>query len=134
LVPELFHRLVIDGIAHFAEHDPGQFTVMKVRVEGFEPINLLSHRLRDRAGPLPRHHLDVAGEEAQHALPTEATRELPHRLRMRVRFLGPLRGGAIGQQHQGANHLIMPLDLIHEVQLQLGKLRRRFHRCPFHMP
>ena len=107
---------------------------MKVRVEGFEPINLLPHRLRDRAGPRPGHHLDVAGEEAQHALLAEATRELPHGLRMRVRFLGPLRGGAIGQQHQRANHLVPPLDLIHEVQLQLGKFRRRFHRCPFHMP
>jgi hypothetical protein len=107
---------------------------MKVRVEGFEPINLLPHRLRNRAGPLPGHHLDIAGEESQHALLAEATRELPHGLRMRVRFLGPLRGGAIGQQHQRANHLVTPLDLIHEVQLQLGKCRRRFHRRPFHMP
>jgi hypothetical protein len=45
----------------------------------------------------------------------------------------PLLGHPIGKQDQGADHLVTPLDLIHEAQLQLRKCRRRFHRRPFHL-
>jgi hypothetical protein len=33
---------------------------------------------------------------------------------MHVRFLRPLLGRAISKQHQGADHLIAPLGLIHK--------------------
>jgi hypothetical protein len=130
-VPEFFHRLVIDRIPDLVVHDPRQFAVVKVRVERFQPINLLPHGDRGRTGPRPVHHLDIVREESQHALPTEAAPELPHGLRMGVRLLGPLWGRAIGKQHERTNHLVPPLDLIHEAQLQLGKRRCRFHRRPF---
>ena len=41
-------------------------------------------------------------------------------------------GRPIGEQHQGPDHFIAPLGLIHKAQLQLCKLRGRFHRRPFH--
>jgi hypothetical protein len=50
-----------------------------------------------------------------------------------VGFLRPLLSRPIGSQDQGADHLVTPLDLIHEAQLQLRKRRRRFHRRPFHL-
>ena len=48
------------------------------------------------------------------------------------RLLRPLLGRPIGEQHQGPDDLVAPLGLIHEAQLQLCKLRGRFHRHPFH--
>jgi hypothetical protein len=54
--------------------------------------------------------------------------------RMGVGFLRPLLGRPIGKQDQGPDDLIAPLGLIHEAPLQLRKLRRRFHRRPFHPP
>jgi hypothetical protein len=51
---------------------------------------------------------------------------------MGLGFLGALLGRPIGKQHQGPDHFIAPLGLIHEAQLQLGKLCGRFHNHPFH--
>jgi hypothetical protein len=45
--------------------------------------------------------------------------------------LGPLRRCPIGKEHEGTDHLIAPLDLINEAQLQLRKCRGRVHRSPF---
>jgi ABC-type uncharacterized transport system substrate-binding protein len=126
-VPELFHRLVIDRIPDLVAHNPREFAIVKVRVERFQPIDLLPHGRCDRTDPCPVHHLDIGGEESQHALLAEAAPELPHGLRMGVGFLSPLGGGPIGKQDQRTNHLVPPLDLIYEPQLQLGKRRRRFH-------
>jgi hypothetical protein len=36
------------------------------------------------------------------------------------------------KQHEGPDHFIAPLGLIHEAQLQLGKFRCEFHTHPFH--
>jgi hypothetical protein len=68
---------------------------MKVRVERLEPISLLPHGGWDGTRPLPGHPLDIRGEQSQHALLAEAPPELPHRFRMGVDFLRPLRGLAI---------------------------------------
>ena len=51
---------------------------------------------------------------------------------MGVRFLRSLLGRPIGKQHQGTDHLIAPVNRIHEAQLQLRKLYGRFHGRPFH--
>jgi len=61
----------------------------------------------------------------------ETALELAHRVWMGLGFAGPLPSRAIGKQHEGANHFIAPLGLIHEAQLQLRKFRRRFHRSSF---
>jgi hypothetical protein len=134
LVPERWHRRVIEGRATRAAHDPCPCTVMNVRGEGLPPIQLLRHRLRARAGPLPRHHLDVAGEASPPARLADATRARPHGLRRRGRGRGPRRGGAISPQHPWAHHLVTPWALIHAVPRPLGKCRRRFPRCPVHLP
>jgi hypothetical protein len=42
-------------------------------------------------------------------------------------FLGPRRGAAIGTEDQGTDHFIAPLDLIHKVELELGKVEHGFH-------
>jgi hypothetical protein len=76
------------------------------------------------------YHLDIGGEEATHTLLPEAALERAHGVWMRVGFLRPLPGGAISKQHQRADHLIAPLDLIHEAHLQWHKLCGRSHRCP----
>ena len=47
------------------------------------------------------------------------------------RFLRPLLGHPISKEHQGTDHLIAPLNLIDEVQLEWRKRRGRFHRSPF---
>jgi hypothetical protein len=46
-------------------------------------------------------------------------------------FLRSLRGRPIGTQDQRTNHLVPPLNLIREAQLQLCKRGCRFHRRPF---
>jgi hypothetical protein len=61
LVPELFHRGVMDAIPACAEDDACQFSIMEVRKERFEPRNLLSHHLRHPAGSPAGHHLDISG-------------------------------------------------------------------------
>src|SRR5207247_8475295 len=58
---------------------------------------------------------------------TEAARHGAHRLRMALRFLGTLRGGAILEEDERPDHLIALLQLIHEPQLQLCKLLRCVH-------
>ena len=95
-----------------------------------EAIDLLATILRDGAGPLPVYHLDIGGEELRHALLPEAALEDPHGVGMSVGLLRPLDGGVIGEPYEGPNDLVAPLGLIHEAQLQLGKRRGRFYRCP----
>ena len=114
LLPELLDRLIINGLSRLDQQDPGDFAVVEPVIEGFQPINLLPHGLRDRAGPPPGHNLNIRGEEAPHALVPETTLEGAHRVWMGLRFLRPLLGRAIGKQHQGPDHLLAPLCLIHK--------------------
>ena len=59
-------------------------------------------------------NFEIAWQEAQHALLAEAPVEGPDRIRMRTGFLGALGGGAISKEHQGMNHFVALLCLIHE--------------------
>ena len=131
LVPQLLDRVVMDGVAEGEEQDAGEFAVMKAGVERFEPVNLLADGIGNPCGSAAGRHLEVRGHQPQHALPVEAALEGADGVRMGLRFLGPLRGRPIGKQHERADHLIAPLDLIDEAQLQLRKRRGRFHRSPF---
>ena len=54
---------------------------------------------------------------------------VPHRFRVGVGFLRPLCGGAFLKEDERADHFVAPLDLIHEVELELGKVSLRFHQC-----
>jgi hypothetical protein len=130
LLPECLHRLVVDRRAKGDEQDAGEFTVVEAVIQRLETIDLLPHSLRDGAGPLPVYHLNISGKESSHALLPEAALEGADGVRMGMGFLRPLLGRPIGKQDQRADHLIAPLGLIHEAQLQLCKLRSRFHRCP----
>jgi hypothetical protein len=113
------------------QQNPGQFPVVKPIVERFQPVNLLPHGVWNPLRPLADDDLDRAGQQAQHALVLETALELAHRVWMGLGFVGPLHGRAISKQHEGANHFIAPLGLIHEAQLQLRKLRCRVHRSSF---
>jgi hypothetical protein len=64
LLPKLLDRLVVKSVSHLDQQDPGQFPIVEPVIEGFEPIDLLPHGLRDGAGPPPGHHLDISGEES----------------------------------------------------------------------
>ena len=58
---------------------------------------------------------------------SETPRQLAHGFRVWVGLHGPLRGGPVVKEDEGANHLIAPLDLIDKVQLELGKIHQGFH-------
>ena len=101
----------------FNEQDAGEFAVVEPVIQRLEAIDLLPHGLRDGAGSPAMHHLDIGGEESQHALLPEAALEGAHGVRVGVGLLRPLGGGAIGEQHEGPNHLVAPLRLIDKAQL-----------------
>ena len=131
-LPDRLHRLVINGMPKFNEQDAGEFAIVKPVIEGLEAIDLLPYGVRNGTRPPPVYQLDIRGQESRHALLPEAALEGAHRIWVGLRLLGPLGGGTIGEQHEGPNDLIAPLCLIDKPQLQLRKLRGRFHHYPFH--
>jgi hypothetical protein len=88
---------VVDRRATGDEQDARELPVMEAVIECLEAIDLLAHGLKDRAGPLPGHHLDIGREESPHALLPEATLEGTHGVGMGVSFLRPLLGRLIGK-------------------------------------
>ena len=128
---ELLDRVVMDGVAKGEEQDAGELAIMKAAIERFEPVNLLADSIGNPGGSTASCHLKVFGYEPQHAPLVEAALEGADGVRMGLRFLGPLRGRPIGKEHQRTDHVIAPLDLIDEAQLQLRKRRGRVHRSPF---
>jgi hypothetical protein len=62
LVPELLHRLVINPIAARGEENPRQFPMMKARIEGLEPMQLLTHGLGDAMSSASGDDLHVGGQ------------------------------------------------------------------------
>jgi hypothetical protein len=130
LVPQEFRGLVIEGIGTLAEYNPPQFSIMKATLEGVETINLLPDIVGDHARTPAPYDLDIAREEPQHPLLAEAPVECPDRIGMCSGFVGALGGRTVGKEHQRANDLVAPLDLIHQPQLQWGKLCGRVHGQP----
>ena len=57
--------------------------------------------------------------------------QLAHGGRVGLGFPGALLRGPVGKEDHRADDFIAPLGLIHEAQLQLRKLRRRFHGSSF---
>ena len=58
----------------------------------------------------------------------EAPREAMHRIRMEAGFLSPVGGRVVGTEDSGTDHFIAPLNMIHKVQLKLGKIPQRVHQ------
>jgi hypothetical protein len=104
---------------------------MKAAIQCFQPVNLLADGIWDPRGSPSGSDVERCGHQSQHPLPLEAALEGTDGVRMGLRFLGPLLDRPIGKQYEGTDHLIAPLDLIHEAQLQLRKLHCRFHGRPF---
>jgi hypothetical protein len=100
-------------------------------IEGFEAGHLLPDIVGNGAGAGTPSDLDIARQEASHALLAEAPVEPPDRVGMWGSFVGALGGRAIGQQDQRANDLIAPLELIPQPQRQLGKLCSCVHGRSF---
>src|SRR5262249_3910967 len=95
LVPEEFRGLVIKAIGTLAEHDPRQLPIMKAMIEGFEPVNLCTDLVGDRARPPMPYDLDITGEESQEPLLTEAPVERADCIGMCGSFAGALGRRAI---------------------------------------
>ena len=131
LLPQLLGGLMVNVIPELAEHDPSEFSCMQPCIKRLELIDLLAHSLGHPGRPALPCSRDVVGEQPEHALLPETAYQPPHGIGMGVRVLRPLHGCSIGPEDEGADELVPPLDLIHEVQLQLGKLGRRIHGTPF---
>src|SRR4029453_336381 len=93
-----------------------KLTILEPIIEAFQAGQLLEDDFRDRSAPAWAHHVHRVGEKPRHPLLLKAAREPPYRIRMQVGFLGTLGDGAIGKEHQGADDLITPLDMIWKVQ------------------
>jgi hypothetical protein len=114
LLPELFHGLVIDGIAHLTEDDPRQFPIVKAGIQRFQPVDLLPDHVRDRPNPSPALHLDGVRQQPEHPVLPEMPHKPPDRVRVGLGGLRPLRNGIRVKEDERADHFIAPLDLIHE--------------------
>jgi len=132
LLPEPLGGLVVDAFAERIEDDPGEFARVKPCIERFEPGNLLHNRYGDAWGFLFWDDLDIVQHEPEHALLLKATPELAYRVRVRVGFLGPVRGRAIFKEHERTDEFIPPLQLIDKAKLQLRKVTGRFHAGVLH--
>ena len=86
LLPQLFHGIVMDGVAKRVEQDPGKFAVMKARVQGFKAIHLVAHGLGHALCSPAWAHFDIVGQQAEHALGAEAAGKGPDRIGMGVGF------------------------------------------------
>jgi hypothetical protein len=127
LVPEGLDRFVIHALAPLVKDDPGQCTILNPRVESLEPGHCLDHGLRHPSTPAGGDHLEGVRQQPQHALLLDAALQLAHRFRVRGRFRSPRRGAAIGKEAEGTEHCIAPWDLIHKVELELGKVEPGCH-------
>jgi hypothetical protein len=132
LLPELLDRLIINGVPHLDQKNTGEFLIVEPVIEGFEPIELLPDGVRNPGGPGEDHHLYLPREQPEHPPLPEAAVERAHGVRMGGGFPRALCGHAILKEEPRADHLIAPLGWIGEAQLQLGKLRGRFHAHPSH--
>ena len=129
LLPEPLRRRGLQAVATLVEDHPDDFPILKAVVEGFEPGDLLPHRLGHPAGAVLGSDRDIGRQQPQHAFLAEAAQAGPHRVGVRVRVLRPLDRRALGKQHEGADQFVAPLDLIHKVELQLRTIPCRFHGC-----
>ena len=68
VVPELFHRLVMDAVGQGVKENPGQFPVPESVVEAFEPLEFVHDVLRHPALAASGDDLERVGDEAEHAL------------------------------------------------------------------
>jgi hypothetical protein len=107
----------MEAVAILGADHPDDFPVVKAAVEGLQPGDFLAHRLGDTAGAAAGRHLDVVGQQPQHALLAEAAQERADGIWMGRRFPGQLRGRAILEEEQRADHLRAPLGLISEAEL-----------------
>jgi hypothetical protein len=51
LLPQSFHRFVVNAIVHLVPNNPGQFALPKSIVKGFEARQFLHHGFGDRLAP-----------------------------------------------------------------------------------
>lgn len=129
VLPEFLARLVVHAVVAFVMDDPSPLALLKPVIERFESGHFCDHLCGHVSAPAGGDHLRLVRQEPEHALLLEAPRESTHRLRVEMRFLSPVGGSGVGKEDQGADHCIAPLEMIHKVQLELGKIPQRFHPC-----
>ncbi len=96
----------MDRAGQGMEDNPSQFAGTEALIEAFEPLEFVHDLSRDAATTASRDDLERRGEQPEHALRFKASFEGTHRVRMGVGVLGPLEGGAIVKEHQGAEEFI----------------------------
>ena len=129
VLPEFLDRLVVNALVAFVMDDPSQLAILEPVTERFESGHFCDHLFGHVSAPAGGDHLRLVRQEPEHALLLEAPRESTHRIRVEVRFLGPLGGSGVCKEDQGADHFIAPLDMIDKVQLELSKIPQWFHQC-----
>jgi hypothetical protein len=103
LLPVVFHRAVVETIPERTKQDTGEFPVMKAWGEGFEARNLLAYRLGDAVGLVMRAYVGLRPSQSQQPLGLELLQQGAPGLRVGVRGLRPLGGGALVEEDKGAN-------------------------------
>lgn len=110
--------------------DPGSLAKLAPVIEGFESGQCFDHLCGHLLAPAWRDKLCLVRKKPQDALVPEAPCPLAHRFRVRVGLHGPLGGGPVIKEDEGAQHLLAPLDVIDKVECALGKIRQGFPpRC-----
>ena len=94
-------------------------------------IELVRHSVAEEVLVYPQVEEKVSGEEAEHALRVKASFEGADRFRVGVRFLRPLAGGAIRQEHQGANEFITLLLCFAKKCAAIASKIGRWRRCHY---
>src|SRR5262249_56087461 len=107
--------------------DPGQVAKLEPVIAGFEARQFFDDLVGHLLAPAWTGELCMVGKEAEGTLVSETPRQLAHGFRVRVGLYGPLRGGPVVKEDDGANHLIAPLDVIDKVQLEFATIPQRFH-------
>ena len=111
-MPEPFDAMVAHPAGAGMQEDPGQFPVPKAVIESLESLECLDDLVRPPPPPAYGEDLERLREQAQHALRLKAALEGADRFGMGVGVLGPLLGGTLLQEAQGADEFIA---LLHHV-------------------
>jgi hypothetical protein len=90
-------------------------------------------RVRYVWDPARAFHLHPTREQPEHPARLKLAHEPTDGTRMRVHLTGALLRGPVPQEHDGADDFRAPLDGVHNVARELGKIGRARQRLPFAM-
>jgi hypothetical protein len=104
------------------KNDPGEFAEPEPRIEAFEPLEFVHHRIGHPELPMGRADVQGVRDEPEHPLLFKAAFEAAHRFRMGPGFLSPLCGALLGTKQQRADEFIPILRGIEKRQLGVVRI------------